>query len=91
MELIDKNEINFKPIRIFNMDEHKHEVTGMALFKDIEKIPTVKAIPLDEVKKAREEIENLTPWDEDTVEMYCVLEILDKLIERAEKEDIKLD
>lgn len=91
MELIDKNEIEFSPIRIFNMDEHEHEVTGMALFKDIEKIPTVKAIPLDEVKKAREEIENLTPWDEGTVEMYCVLEILDKLIERAEKEDIKLD
>ena len=41
----------------------------------------VQAIPLDKVKKAREEIENLTPWDEGTVEMYDVLEILDKLIE----------
>jgi hypothetical protein len=46
---------------------------------------TVKAIPLDKVKKAREEIENLTPWDEGTVEMYEVLEILDKLIESEEK------
>lgn len=51
MELIDRNKIEFSPIEIYNFDEHKHEVTGMALFKDIEKIPTVKAIPLDEVKK----------------------------------------
>lgn len=84
MELIDRNKIEFSPMEIYNFDEHKHEVTGMALFKDIEKIPTVKAIPLDEVKKAREEIENLTPWDEGTVEMYYVLEIIDKLIESEE-------
>lgn len=45
----------------------------------------VKVIPLDRVKKAREEIENLTPWDEGLVEMYNVLEILDKLIESEDK------
>jgi len=45
----------------------------------------VKVIPLDKVKKAREEIENLTPWDEGLVEMYNVLEILDKLIESEDK------
>lgn len=84
MELIDKNKVEFSPIEIYNFDEHKHEVTGMALFKDIKKIPTVKAIPLDEVKKAIEEIENLIPWDEGTVEMYDVLEILNKLIESEE-------
>lgn len=56
----------------------------MALFKDIKKITTIKAIPLDEVKKAREEIKNLIPWDESTVEMYDVLEILDELIESEE-------
>lgn len=81
MELIDRNKIEFSPIEIYNFDEHKHKITGMALFKDIEKIPTVKAIPLDEVKKAREEIENLTPWGEGIVEKYYVLEIIDKLIE----------
>jgi hypothetical protein len=43
-------------------------------------------IPLDKIKEAREEIENLTPWDEGTVEMYEVLEILDKLIESEEDE-----
>lgn len=80
MELIDRNKITFEPIEIYNMDEHKHEITGMALFKDVEKIPIIKAIPLNEVKKAREEIENLTPWDDGLVEMYDVLEIIDKLI-----------
>lgn len=84
MELIDRNKIEFSPIEIYNFDEHKHEVTGMALFKDIEKIPTVKAIPLDKVKKAKEEIENLTPWDEGTIEIYDVIEIIDKLIESEE-------
>lgn len=84
MELIDRNKIEFSPIEIYNFDEHKHEVTGMALFKDIEKIPTVKAIPLDEVKKAKEEIENLTPWDEGAIEIHDVLEIIDKLIESEE-------
>ena len=44
------------------------------------------AIPLNKVKQAREEIENLTPWDEGTVEMYDVLEVLDKLIESEIKE-----
>lgn len=85
MELIDRNKITFEPIEIYNIDEHKHEITGMALFKDVEKIPIIKAIPLEKVKKAREEIENLTPWDEGTVEMYDVLEILEKLIESEDK------
>jgi len=38
----------------------------------------------NKVKQARKDIENLTPWDEGTVEMYEVLEILDKLIESEE-------
>lgn len=70
MELIDKNKI-----------EYVSETTEIAFKEDIEKIPIIKAIPLDKVKKAREVIENLTLWDEGTVEMYDVLEILDKLIE----------
>jgi hypothetical protein len=49
-----------------------------------EEIPTIKAIPLDKVKKARKEIENLASWDECCVEVYDVLEILDELIEREE-------
>ena len=87
MELIDKNKITFEPIELYNMDEHKHEITGIALFKDVEKIPIIKAIPLDKVKKAREEIKNSTPWNEGLVEMYDVLEIIDKLIEEYESEE----
>lgn len=87
MELIDKNKITFEPIEIYNIDEHKHEITGIALFKDVEKIPIIKAIPLDKVEKAREEIGNLTEWDEAPVEMYDALEILDKLIKECESEE----
>ena len=66
MELVDKNKITFEPIEIYNIDEHKHEITGMALFKDIEKIPIIKAIPLDEIKQAIRD-----------AEASCVNEILD--------------
>ena len=76
--LIDKNKIDFTTIEPYECASVEMEV----VFKeDIERLPEVKAIPLDKVKKAREEIENLTPWDEALVEMYDVLEILDKLIE----------
>lgn len=77
MELIDKNEINFKPIRIFNMDEHEHEVTGMALFKDIEKIPTVKAIPLEKIKEFRNYITKVND--------ITLIQKLNELIESEEK------
>lgn len=87
MELIDKNKITFEPIEIYNIDENKHEITGMALFKDVEKIPIIKAIPLNKVRKTIEEIENLTPWDEGTIEIYDVVEILDELIKEYESEE----
>lgn len=78
MSLIDKNKIDFTTIEQY---EYASETMEVAFKEDIEKLPEVQAIPLDKVKKAREKIENLTPWDEGTVEMYDVLEILDKLIE----------
>ena len=94
MELIDKNKIDFSPIEIYNMDEHKHEINGMALFKDIEKIPIVKAIPLDRIKEAREEIKYLRLHKAQFITSDCkvcidsatVLEMLDKLIEECERE-----
>lgn len=46
----------------------------------------VKAIPLEKVERAREKIENLTPWDEGLVEMHEVLSVLDKLMESEGKE-----
>ena len=56
-----------------------HKIATIEMLRDWQE--EVKAIPLDKVKKARKEIENLTEWDECLVEMYDVLEILDKLIE----------
>jgi hypothetical protein len=96
MELIDKNKITFEPIELYNCDEHKHEVTGMALFKDIEKIPIVKAIQLDEIKRVRKEIDDLSRYydndiysDNDDSMFKCdeVLEIIDKLIKEYESEE----
>lgn len=45
---------------------------------------TVKAIPLDEIKQAREEIENRAIGDRTYVERANVLSILDNLIKRYE-------
>lgn len=77
MELIDKNKIEFSPIEIYNFDEHKHEVTGMALFKDIEKIPTVKAIPLEKIKEFRNYITKVND--------ITLIQKLNELIESEEK------
>lgn len=78
MRLIDKSKIDFTTIEPY---EYASEEIEVVFKEDIEGIPEVEVIPLDKVKKAREAIENLTPWDEGTVEMHDVLEILDKLIE----------
>ena len=94
MELIDKSKITFEPIEIYNIDEHKHEITGMALFKDVEKIPTIKAIPLDEIKQIRERImllDSLLYRQKDSITEYVninkVLGILDRLIKDYEREE----
>ena len=94
MELVDKNKITFEPIEIYNIDESKHEITGMALFKDIEKIPIIKAIPLDEIKQAREKImllDSLLYRRKDGVTEYVnitkVLGILNRLIKEYESEE----
>ena len=78
MELIDKSKIKFVIIEPY---EYASEPMEVVFKEDIEELPEVQAIQLDKVKKAREKIENLTPWDESLVEMYDVLEILEKLIE----------
>ena len=105
MELVDKNKITFEPIEIYNIDEHKHEITGMALFKDIEKIPIIKAIPLDEIKQAREKLQKIlvgNNWEylsftpnspKRYLKYQCdvMLEYMQVLEERARKENIDLD
>lgn len=96
MELIDKNKITFEPIEIYNIDEHKHEITGMALFKDVEKIPIIKAIPLDEIEQVRKEIDDLSRYYDndlysgnDNSMFKCdeVLEIIDELIKNYKREE----
>ena len=63
---------------------------GFEVTDIIEKMPTVKAIPLDKIKQAREEIENLEAQiqsyhnDDPMISQSDVLEILDKLIEGVE-------
>ena len=58
------------------------------LIEVVSKRPTIKAIQLDKVKQARDEIQNLSSqWDDGTVEMNEVLSILDKLIESEEKQE----
>lgn len=59
-----------------------HKIATIEMSRDWQE--EVKAIPLDKVKRSREEIKNLTPWDEGLVETYYVLEILDELIENEE-------
>lgn len=87
-ELIDRNKITFEPIEIYNIDEHKHEITGMALFKDVEKIPTIKAIPLDEVKRVIEKIQKLRGLSCNCSDGIIddVEDILDELIKEYESE-----
>ena len=78
MRLIDADSIN---PNIYEISPKKFGV-----FQEVaKKLSTMQAIPVDKVKQAREEIENLTPWDEGTVEMYEVLAILDKLIAGSEE------
>jgi hypothetical protein len=79
MRLIDADKLND-----YFWDNRSKLFASKDCMVAVDKQLAVKAIPLDKVKKAREEIENLTPWDEGTVEMYEVLEILDKLIERED-------
>lgn len=89
MNLIDKDK---------TMEEIPIDVCdGFEVTDIIEKIPTVKAISLDKVKQAREEIENeIKFWNEETTDSNSYtteirkakansykhcLELLDKLIE----------
>lgn len=63
--------------------EHRQLAEWLRDYKKLKK-QEPKTDVLDKIKQVREEIENLTPWDEGTVEMYEVLAILDRLIESEE-------
>jgi hypothetical protein len=67
-----------------------HKIATIEMLRDFQE--EVKAISLDEVKKAREEIEQLKPnnpnykwYKGETIAINKVLEILDKLIAESEE------
>jgi hypothetical protein len=77
---VDLDQVEF--LKVDGNKEFNHGVD--CCINRLLKAEPIKAIPLDKVKQAREEIDRLTQRDEGTVETYEVLEILDKLIESEE-------
>jgi hypothetical protein len=82
MELIDKSKIDFVTIEPY---EYASEELEVVLKEDIERLPEVKAIPLEELEKAIEAMENMAASFGTYIDRADALEILDKLIEREEK------
>lgn len=90
-EYIEKNNLisfldKLRPPRNNPITEGFKFVNIDNLIEVVSERPTVNAIKLDDVKQARDEIENLTsPRNDGTVEIDEVLSILDKLIESEGK------
>lgn len=86
-------------MRLIDAEQYRREFLNSRDFEPMKILdfqPTVQAIPLAKVKKAKEEIENINPvystiGDRIPVLKNCddikaeVLEILDKLIEESEE------
>lgn len=66
-------------------------IVNETLHKELDKIPSVKAIPLEKVKQAREEMDKLASHKvrpisfEQAVAIDMCIKILDKLIEEVEE------
>ena len=88
MEVIKKSDI----LDSYNYDGYSgSEIIGMIVYDEI---PTIKAIPLDEIKQAREKIillDSLLYRQKDNITEYVninkVLGILDRLIKNYEREE----
>jgi predicted Ser/Thr protein kinase len=73
MKLIDADEVKKRfPI----MENDFGMVVNETLHKELDKIPTVKAIPLEKLKDFRNEVMNMNS--------YAIIHRLDKLIEEVE-------
>jgi len=97
MRLIDADRIPFNKVMQNPFDEQS-EMVEVIEKRRIEQMPTIQAIPLDKVKQAREEIEELATeqipvYDEENPYISCVIEyvsltevreLLDKLIAESE-------
>jgi predicted house-cleaning noncanonical NTP pyrophosphatase (MazG superfamily) len=84
MKLIDKSKIDFVTIEPY---EYASEELEVVLKEDIEELPEVKAIPIEELEKAIEIMENMATSFGTYIDRADALEILDKLIESEGKQD----
>lgn len=82
MKLIDKSKIDFTTIEPY---EYASEEIEVAFKEDIEGIPEVKTIPIEELEKAIEAMENMTASFGTYIDRADALEILYKIIESEEK------
>jgi hypothetical protein len=81
MKLIDKSKIDFTTIEPY---EYASEELEVVFKEDIEGLPEVKAIPIEELEKAIEIMENMATSFGTYIDRADALEILDKLIESEE-------
>ena len=78
-------------MRIIDADELEPDTEWSDYYDDfvsysqgqIDSMEEVKAIPLEKIKQAREEIENWSTYDGIYIDRADALEILDKLIEEV--------
>jgi hypothetical protein len=82
MKLIDKSKIDFTTIEPY---EYASEEMEVVFKEDIEELPEVKAIPVEELEKAIEIMENMATNFGTYIDRADALEILYKIIESEEK------
>jgi hypothetical protein len=82
MKLIDKSKIDFTTIEPY---EYANEEMEVVFKEDIEELPEVKAIPIEELEKAIEIMKNMATSFGTYIDRADALEILYKIIEREGK------
>jgi hypothetical protein len=82
MELIDKSKIDFCTVE--TDDFSGNQIIEVVFKEDIEEIPTIKAIPIEELEKAIEAMENMAAYFGTYIDRADALEILNKIIESEE-------
>jgi hypothetical protein len=82
MKLIDKSKIDFTAIEPY---EYASEELEVVFKEDIEELPEVKAIPIEELEKAIEIMKNMATSFGTYIDRADALEILYKIIESEGK------
>jgi hypothetical protein len=83
MELIDKSKIDFCTVE--TDDFSGNQIIEVVFKEDIEELPEVKVIPIEELEKAIEIMENMATSFGTYIDRADALEILYKIIEREGK------